>query len=167
MAENGSLVIRKLVPGDQGSYHCQYGYTIGLDTTLQIFGVEWNAEADISSDTPLHDEKVSTSSKKKNNTLEAISSSTQIEKPVTAPTTHNNLPKSPKRMHQVVKHETGRKEDKPSNQAQQKWLVIFSVLLTLFLSIIIAIFVLLFIEMYRDKKSKMNNSKLFVIDSST
>ena len=167
MAENGSLVIRKVVPGDQGTYHCQYGYAIGLDTTLQIFGDEWNAAADISSVTPLHDERVSISSKKKNNTLEAMSSSTQIEKPVTAPTTHNNLPKSPKRMHQVSKHTTGRKEDKRSNQAQQKWLVIFSLLLTLFLSIIIAIFVLLFIEMYRDKKSKMDNSRLFVIDSST
>ena len=167
MAENGSLVIRKVVPGDQGTYHCQYGYTIGLDTKLQIFGDEWNAAADISSDTPVHDEKNSTSSKKKFNILEAISSSTQIEKPVTAPTTHNNMPKSPKRMHQVVKHATGKKEDKRSNQAQQKWLVIFSVLLTLFLSIIIAIFVLLFIEMYRDKKSKMDDSTLFVIDSSS
>ena len=154
-----------MAPGDQGTYHCEYEYTKGLDITLQIVGYELIPEIGITSDSPLHDD-ISTSPRQKNLSLESLSSSTQIEKPVTAPTIYKNFAKSPERRDQVAKNVKGRKEEKRSNQAQQKWLVIFSVLLTLFLSIIIAIFVLLFIEMYRDKKSKMNDSRQFTINHS-
>ena len=94
--------------------------------------------------------------------LKSSISTTQIESPVTVSTTYNSTTQklsSENEINDQRKAENWKVEgdDKKSNEAQEKWLVIFSVLLTIFLSIIIAIFILLFIEMYRDKKSKLAN----------
>ena len=161
MARNGSLIIREVIQDDDGVYRCEYGYPKRLDITRLVVKFPLNTPINKSGVVKVQN-KVTSAFPNLKKSLESSISTTQIESPVTVSTTYNSTTQklsSENEINNQRKAENWKVEgdDKKSNEAQEKWLVIFSVLLAIFLSIIIAIFILLFIEMYRDKKSKLAN----------
>ena len=161
MARNGSLIIREVIQDDDGVYRCEYGYPKRLDITRLVVKFPLNTPINKSGVVKVQN-KVTSAFPNLKKSLESSISTTQIESPVTVSTTYNSTTQklsSENEINNQRKAENWKVEgdDKKSNEAQEKWLVIFSVLLAIFLSIIIAIFTLLFIEMYRDKKSKLAN----------
>ena len=161
MARNGSLIIREVIQDDDGVYRCEYGYPKRLDITRLVVKFPLNTPINKSGVVKVQN-KVTSAFPNLKKSLESSISTTQIESPVTVSTTYNSTSQklsSENEINDQRKAENWKVEgdDKKSNEAQEKWLVIFSVLLAIFLSIIIAIFILLFIEMYRDKKSKLAN----------
>ena len=161
MARNGSLIIREVIQDDDGVYRCEYGYPKRLDITRLVVKFPLNTPINKSGVVKVQI-KVTSAFPNLKKSLESSISTTQIESPVTDSTTYNSTTQklsSENEINDQRKAENWKVEgdDKKSNEAQEKWLVIFSVLLAIFLSIIIAIFILLFIEMYRDKKSKLAN----------
>ena len=174
LARNGSLIIRQVIQDDEGVYRCEYGYPKRFDITRLVVKFPLNTPINKNGVVKVQN-KVTSAFHNLKKTLESSISTTQIESPVTVSTTYNNTTQTLSSENKINDQRSdGNAEnwkvegdDKKSNEAQEKWLVIFSVLLTIFLSIIIAIFILLFIEMYRDKKSKLANPpKLHLCDHS-
>ena len=164
MARNGSLIIREVIQDDEGVYRCEYGYPKRFDIKRLVVTFPSNTPINKIGVVKLQNKVTSASPSLKKN-LELSISTTQIVSPVTVSTTYNNVTQrlssgnkiNGQRNDTYAENWKVEGDNKKSNEAQEKWLVIFSVLLTIFLSIIIAIFILLFIEMYRDKKSKLVN----------
>ena len=158
--------MKKVSLKDGGTYHCRYGAGLSkmFETTRLIVEIISTPTNFVSKATAVNDETSPIISSVGKDKLEQPSS-TQIEKPVTVPTRYKDSEQIGTEKNTDIKESrdqknqtwSGRQDKQQPNQAQQKWLIIFSVLLTVFLSIVIAIFVLLFIEMYREKNSKDTN----------
>jgi len=174
LARNGSLIIREVIQDDEGVYRCEYGYPKRFDITRLLVAVSSNTPVNKIGVVKLQN-KVTSAFPSLQKNLELSISTTQIVSPVTVSTTYNNITQRLSSENKINGQRNDRfaenwkveGDNKKTNEAQEKWLVIFSVLLTIFLSIIVAIFILLFIEMYRDKKSKLANPvKLHLNDRS-
>ena len=174
LARNGSLIIRKVIQDDEGVYRCEYGYPKKFYITRLVVNFPLNTPINKSGVVKIEN-KVTSALPNLKKSLKSSVSTTQIKSPVTVLTTYNSTTQKLSSENEINDKRNDRNaenwkvegDDKKSNEAQEKWLVIFSVLLTIFLSIIIAIFILLFIEMYRDKKSKLANPpKLHLCDHS-
>ena len=177
LENNGSLLIRNVLPEDEAMYVCKTVYLTSphkiVATNAAVLEVYTNAEDEFKKTTSFEhlEKRQEISSNLLNHEFIEMSPypskhlrflSQALERTTTSTNNilifeiiNTNTKETPDAISGHKKVITTTKSNiKSRNTAKETWLVIFSILLLIFVTIIIIILTLLFVEMYQEKKSR-------------